>query len=296
MTAPEFEAHIIAWARQQSDIHGLVLGGSRAKDGGRADHWSDWDFHLISGEPRRYYGTTWLSEIAPCLSAYSERTPRGVIKVSAIFVGGYEVDFVPLPAWQMKLVYWGMRHPDRMGWMPKRLVRGIQETRSFMLGSGYRLVFGDEKWNQRFEALNIYNWPELALSADEFAQHTAAFWTKAVWVCKKIARPELRSAMHWLNLLMVNYVYVLLAEEARLAGRAPRPEARKAEKWLDPKRLHQTAIAIKPEPAALAHVLRTEIDLFLEVSTIIAEKRNFTLKDYDPVQTWLKVELEKISG
>ena len=181
MTAPEFEARLAAWARQQADLAALVLGGSRARPDGGADQWSDWDFHLITTRPERYQSTGWLAGIAPCWVAHAERTPRGFVKISAVFAEGFEADFVPLAAWQMKVVYAAMRLPARAGWMPRRLVRGIQETRGFMLGSGYRLLAGGADWTERFTALEK-DWPVIELTAEEFAQHTAAFWQKTVWV------------------------------------------------------------------------------------------------------------------
>jgi aminoglycoside 6-adenylyltransferase len=295
MTAPEFEARIITWARQQPDLQALVLAGSRAREEGKADVWSDWDFHLITSRPQRYQQTGWLEKIAPCWCAHAERTPRGVIKVSAVFEQGFEADFVPLAAWQMKLVYAGMRHPGWAHWMPRRLRRGIQETRGFMLGSGHRLLVGGADWARRFTALQVA-WPETGLTVEEFADHTAAFWQKAVWVFKKIARPEPRSAMHWLHLLVVHQVYPLLAEEARLAGRPPRPEARKAEQWLDDARLRQTAIMTGPEPQVLARALLAELTLFREVAQSVAARRGFTLPDYSAVEAWLRAELAKVSG
>lgn len=295
MTAQEFEDRIVAWARGQSDVAALVLAGSRAAGSAACDHWSDWDFHLISRRPERYHGTTWLSEIAPCWCAHAERTPRGVIKVSAVFAGGWEADFVPLAAWQMKLVYAGMRHHRWAAWMPERLRRGIQETRGFMLGSGYRLLVGDAAWTRRFTALQE-PWALPELSAEEFSRHIAAFWPKAVWVCKKIARPEPRSAMHWLHLLVVQHVYVLLMEEARLVGRTPRAEARKAEHWLDARRLAQTDITTGTDPRGLARALLAEITLFEEVSASVAASRGFKPADHSAVAAWLRAELSRLAG
>ncbi len=273
----------------------MVLGGSRARTEVPADRWADWDFHLISSHPERYRQADWLAEIAPCWVAHVERTPRGFVKISAVFEHGFEADFVPLAAWQMKLVYAAMRHPAWAGGMPRRLVRGIQETRSFMLGSGHRLLAGGARWSERFTALQAV-WPGLELTAPEFAYHSAAFWQKAVWVFKKIARPEPRSAMHWLHLLSVHHVYVLLAEEARLAGRKPRPEARKAEEWLDGIRLQQTAIETGIDQRLLARALLAEITLFREVSDQVAVARGFTRLDHADVEAWLRAELTRLTG
>lgn len=294
MTAQEFEDRIVAWARRQPDVAALVLAGSRAAGSEACDHWSDWDFHLISSRPKRYHGTAWLPEIAPCWCAHAERTPRGVIKVSAVFEGGLEADFVPLAAWQMKLVYAGMGLHGWAAWMPERLRRGIQETRGFMLGSGYRLLVGDAAWARRFAALQK-PWELPELSEKDFRRHAEEFWPKAIWVYKKIARPEPRSAMHWLHLLVVQHVYALLMEEARLAGRAPRAEARKAEKWLDARRLAQTDITTGTDPRGLARALLAEIHLFEEVSAIVAASRGFRMTDYSAVAAWLRAELAKLA-
>lgn len=128
-----------------------------------------------------------------------------------------------------------------------------------------------------------------------FVRHTAAFWQKSIWVAKKIARPEPRSAMHWLHRLVVDHVYALLAEEARLAGRPARPEARKAEKWLDARRLEQTAIETSPDQRVLARALLAEMALFEEVSRSVAQTRGFALPDYSAVAGWLRSELSRLN-
>src|SRR5205085_585547 len=118
--------------------------------------------------------------------------------------GGLESDFVLLEAWQMKLVYWGMRRPGLAQWMPSRLRRGIQETRVILLNSGYKVLFGGDAWRKRLAALQA-PWPTSRMTLEDFERHTSAFWQKAVWVAKKIARPEPRSALHWLHKLIVEH-------------------------------------------------------------------------------------------
>ena len=293
MTPEEFENRVVAWAEHRSDIQALVLAGSRAKSTATADRLSDWDFHLISNCCEQYYGTRWLGEIASVWCANAERTPRGIIKVSAVFENGFEADFVPLASWQMKLVYWSMRHPEWKTWMPDRLHRGILETRAFLLGSGYRVIIGGKRWVKRLDATQC-DWPVKDMGREEFEKHVGAFWQKAVWVLKKIARPELRSGMHWMHMLIVDHVYAMLAEEARTAGRLPRPEARKAEQWLDDKRLKQTAITTSVDQDVLAHALLTELDLFEDVSRSVAAARGFALPDYTPVAKWMRTELAQL--
>lgn len=294
MTAEEFEGRIIAWAERNPAVEALILAGSRAKPTAGADRLADWDFHLISNRPEQFQGTAWLEQIAPVWCAHSERTPRGVIKVSAIFEGGWEADFVSLATRRMKLVYWGMRHPEWKSCMPLQLKSGIQETRAFLLGSGYRLVSGANGWKSRLNALEV-DWPVRAMSVQEFENDVSGFWQQGVWICKKIVRAESRSAMHWLHKLVTDRVYTLLAEEARLAGRPARPESRKAEQWLDGKRLEQTAIVTSIDRQVLAHALLTEILLFEDVSHVVASARGFALRDYSAVATWMRAELSELA-
>ncbi len=283
------------WALRQSDIVALVQMGSRAQVGAVADTLSDWDFHLISTQPQRYSGTDWVTEIAQPWCVSSERTPRGVIKVSAVFENGLEADFIPLASWQMKLVYWCMRYPKWGGWMPTRLRRGINDTRVILLGSGHKVLIGGKAWEQRLNALSV-PWATMRMSAEEFTKHTAAFWQKAVWVAKKTARPEPRSAMHWLHKLVLEHVYAVLEEEAWLAGRRARPQALKAEKWLDETRLNQTAISTTMDQRDLARALLAELALFEDVCRSVAGSRGFLLPDYAAVAAWLRAELMKLTG
>jgi len=292
MTPQVFEARIIDWARQQPDVEALVQIGSRAQSGGEVDVWSDWDYHLIVHNPSSFLNSEWPAQIAPCWCAHYEKTERGVVKMSAIFAGGLEVDFVPLAAWQMKLVYWAMAHPVFERYYPDALRRGIANTQ-LVVRPGYKVILGGSAWEHRLGALSVI-WPERNLSLLDFSVHAAAFWRHAVWALKKCARGESRAALRWLQVELIDHVYALLAEEARLAGRPARPEARKAEKWLDARRLAQTAIETSLDQRVLARALLAQITLFEEVCRSVADRRNFDLPDYSAVASWLRQELTKL--
>lgn len=293
MTAAEFEARITAWARGRADVAALVLGGSRAAVGGTADVRSDWDLHVVTRTPRAYHGTGWLADIAPCWCAHAGVTPRGVVKVSAVFAGGWEADFIPLAAWQMRLVYAAMRRPGLARWMPGRLRRGVLETRAFLLGSGHRLLVGGPAWARRLEALTV-PWPAPELTAAQFAGHVNAFWPQAVWLAKRIARDEARSAVLWHGKLLLEHVYPVLAEEARLEGRTPRPEARKAETWLGPERLRQTETVSGATRAQQARALVAAIDVLVAAATAVAARRGWSRPDHAAVEQWLRAELARL--
>ncbi|MEJ1973290.1 MAG: hypothetical protein WDM96_12755 [Lacunisphaera sp.] len=70
-----------------------------------------------------------------------------------------------------------------------------------------------------------------------------------------------------------------------------RPEALKAEKWLDAKRLAQTEIETDFSQSSLAAALLGEIALFEDVSANIAKTRGFAAPDYSVVAAWLRAEL-----
>lgn len=293
MTTQEFEARIIDWARRQTDVEALIQIGSRVQSGAEVDDWSDWDYILISTHPQRYHQPAWLSAIAQPWCAHAEMTPRGVVKVSAVFPGGREADFVVLAAWQMKLVYWAMARPWTRHFMKSALLRGIAQARLFV-GPGYRVIHGGSAWVRRLSALDV-PWPAMDFKVADFQSLLSGFWRHAVWVQKKIMRGENRAALRWLQIEVTERRQLLLAEEARLAGRPVRAEARKAEKWLDERRLIQTSIEIRPDQQVLARALLAEVDLFEQLSLSVANSREFALPDYSAVSTWLRTELAKIT-
>jgi len=294
MTAPEFEARLVAWIRAQPGVEALVQIGSRAQPGAVVDAWSDWDYQLIVRDPARYENSDWPAQIAPCWSAHLEPTPRGVLKLSAVFAGGWEADFVLLPAWQVKLACWAMRHPGAHGWFPPALNRGIRNLRLFAR-PGYRVVVGGPAWERRYAALEV-PWPEPVFPPEDFARHTAAFWRHAVWVAKKIRRGEGRTALRWFHVELREHTYALLAEEARLEGRAPRAEARQAERWLGEIRLRQTATLTGVTQRELAGAMLAELTLFREVTASVAARRGWTVPDYTAVEAWLRTELAQAAG
>jgi aminoglycoside 6-adenylyltransferase len=294
MTAPEFEARLVAWARARPDVAALVQIGSRVQAGATVDAWSDWDYQLIVRDPAPYLNRAWPAQIAPCWTAHLERTPRGVMKLSAVFAGGWEADFVLLTAWQMKLVCAALRHPGAAAWYPGALREGVRNLR-LVAGPGHRMVLGGPAWERRYAGLAVA-WPERGFTADDFLFHTAGFWRHAVWTARKIRRGELRAAQRWAHVELREHTYALLAEEARLAGRAPRPEARQAERWLDGTRLQQTAALTGVTQRELAGALLAELALFREVTAHVAARRGWTAPDHTAVEAWLRTELAQAAG
>jgi len=296
MTPHEFEARITYWARARPDVEALIQIGSRVQPQSRSrvDAWSDWDYHLVVRDRRQLLNRAWVEQIAPGWCVHLEGIEDGVTKVGCIFENGLEADFVLLVPWQMKLVYWAMARPGLSRWYPRSLRSGIHNTQR-VLRPGYKVICGGPAWEQRLRALEV-PWPERIMREADFAHATSAFWRHAVWLLKKIARGELRAATRWYTLEMFDHIHVLLAEEARLAGRAPRTEARSAEQWLDAGRLRQTEITTAPDRRVMTQALIAAIGLFEEVSASVAASRGFKPADHSAVAAWLRAELAKLAG
>lgn len=292
MTAPEFEARIVSWASEQPDVEAVVQIGSRVQHGAVVDSWSDWDYHLVVRQPKLYQNRVWPETIAPCWSVHFQRTERGVTKLSAVFAGGGEADFVLLSSWQLKLVCQAMRYPAAQTWFPTALREGINNFR-LVVAPGYRVIWGGPKWERRYASVAT-PWPELLFSMEDFHAHIAAFWRHAVWVAKKILRGEIRAAVRWSHVELRDHIYALLAEEARIEGRAPRPEARQAERWLNETRLEQTALFAATSQRQLAELLLKDINLVRELTQKISNGRGFVAPDYSDLESWLRTELSTL--
>lgn len=293
MTALEFEARIIDWARQQPDLEALIQIGSRAQASAEVDEWSDWDYQLIVRSADRFQNRNWPKCIASCWNTHLEQTERAVLKLSVVFEDGREADFVPLTAWQIKLVYLAMRYPQFRRFYPRSLTEGIYNTR-LIVRPGYKILIGGLAWKKRLDALQN-DWPVKTLTIELYQENLNGFWRHAVWVYKKVMRGELRAALRWMHIELTDRRLALLAEEARLVGKTARPEARKAEQWLDARRLEQTAIATSPDQLVLAKALLAEISLFEEVSRSVAASHGFVLPDHSQVAGWLRAELQNLS-
>lgn len=294
MCAEELEKEVVKWARRQSNVLALVQIGSRVQLGGEVDAWSDWDYQLICSDTARLAHLNWPREIAPCWNVHMERTERGVDKISVVFAGGKEMDFVLLAASQVKVVCWAMARPALNRFLPAKVLRSIATLR-LVLRPGFRVVLGGAAWEKRLEAVR-FEVSHITHPATEFGFHVSGFWRHAVWVFKKIARGECRAAIRWNHVEVMEHLLAVLAEEARLAGRHPRPEARKAEQWLDARRIDQTAFVTAPDRKILARSLLAEISVFEEASGVVAQARGFRLSDHTALAAWLRTELEKIAN
>ncbi len=292
MNPHELEEKIARWAHEQNDIEAVVQVGSRVQRNALVDLWSDWDYQLITSNPRKYYNDRWPSQIGPIWCAHCEKSPRGVTKVSVVLEDGYEVDFMPVAAWQLKLAYFLMQRSWLASKIPLGAQRGIRLLR-LVVKPGFRVIKGTAIWSNRMEALKR-PWPEAIMNYKEFVFHQSAFWRRATWILKKLARGEFRAALrsYWIDLVEASYG--ILEEEARLIGKYARPDARYAETWLSEERILQTSIMTAPDRQVLGEALLSQIDLFKSASTRVASMRRFSLPNHSAIEAWLRVECARM--
>src|SRR5258708_10354600 len=157
MNPHELEEKIARWAHEQNDIEAVVQVGSRVQRNALVDLWSDWDYQLITSNPRKYYNDRWPSQIGPIWCAHCEKSPRGVTKVSVVLEDGNEVDFMPVAAWQLKLTYFLMQR----SWLASKISFGAHRgIRLLKIGGKPRFSVIEKTaiLFHRMEARNI-PWP-----------------------------------------------------------------------------------------------------------------------------------------
>ncbi len=282
-------SRIAAWAAVRPDIAALVQIGSRVQAGSSADRWSDYDFQLLTSDPGAYrdpaafagLGEPWVLAVQPVFG--------GAEKVTLVGPDAVEMDFVLLPAGQLRVAFAALRFPSLAGIWPAPLREGVRNLR-IVACPGWRVIKGGAAWERRYARLGAtVPWP--SLTEREFRIHAEAFWAGAIWTAKKILRGEYRAAQRELHRSVWERTWVLLEEEARAARAKARPEARRAEDWLAPDRLRQTAVAGGLDRPSLAAGLLAAAALFAEVEHRLAADRGWTRRDHSAARDWLRSQL-----
>ena len=284
-SADDVLSRIVAWAAARPDIAALVQIGSRVQPGATPDAWSDYDFHLITSRPRDYRNPAVLRSIGDSWLVSAQPVFGNATKLTVILAGAAEVDFIVLPAWQMRVVFGVLRFPSTERAWPAPLRAGVRDLR-IIACPGWQLVHGSAAWEHRYRRLGAaVPWP--ALAHKDFHGHVAGFWAAAIWTAKKIARGESRAAQREINRVLVEKLWLLLEAEARSVGGAVRPEARHAEIWLAADRRRDTDIATRPEAATLRRALGELAQAFSAATDRVAARHGWTPPPIDAAREWV---------
>ena len=271
------------WAHAQADIRALVQIGSRVQEGAGADSWSDYDYQLITSRPGSYRDGSFSAKLGPCW-AYGSRMAFGnALKVTAVFDGALEADFVVLRHIEVLIAVTALRWPQTARLWPRALARGVADLRG-VVGSGWRMIKGGAVWERRYSRISYASNP---LSEDEYRQWCGEFWSQLVWVAKKVGRGEYRAAQRGVHQDLVENALRMLEQEALLGGLKAFPRGRRAELWLSPEQLTATDVSSRPERAALVVALGQIADAFTKSSAAVAGKRGWRIRDYTGIRSWL---------
>lgn len=278
-----WDAALSAWARAQPDIRALVQIGSRAQKAAAADPWSDYDYQLITTRPGRYRDGSFCQALGPCW-AYGTHVAFGdSVKVTAVYDGALEADFVVLRHLEVWIATLALRWPATERLWPGALRRGAANLR-IVAAPGWRVVKGGAPWVERYSRIRPYR-PRM--TEEEFNGLCGNFWAQLVWAAKKAARGELRASQRGIHEHLMEGGLRMLQEEALLEGRQAHPLGRRAELWLTRDQLEGTALGTRPERAFLMVAIEQIADVFSKSSAAVAARNGWRSGDCSAVRAWL---------
>jgi len=275
---------VSSWAQARGDIRALVQIGSRARGGAAADAWSDYDYHLVTTRPALYRDGAFCRELGECWACGTQVAFGNALKVTAVFAGALEADFVVLRHRDVLAATFALRWPSTRPLWPAVLRRGVDDLRT-VAAPGWRVIKGGSAWERRYSRFTPTARP--AMTEREFRELCGAFWTQAVWAAKKTARGEFRAAQRCIHGQLVERCLRMLQEEALLGGRAAFPEGRRAELWLTGDQMEATAFGTAPARAPLVEALGRAADSFARSSAAVAERNGWRHDGHAQVRAWL---------
>jgi hypothetical protein len=277
-------AAVAAWAQAQPDIAALVQIGSRVQPGAAPDGWSDFDYQLITSAPGRYRDGGFTRALGDCWAHGLEPAFGNVVKVTAVYEGALEADFVILSRAEVRVAALALRWPGTARWWPRRLVQGVNSLRR-VAGAGWKVIKGGPAWERRYARLTYH---EDELSRAEFAELCGQFWVQLVWAAKKARRGEFIASQRTIHRYLIEACLRVDEARAKAAGGPAFPLGRRAEAWLPPGQLAAARVATAPEERALFQALAQVADTFAGASAELAGLRRWPAPDYAEVRAWLR--------
>ena len=164
----EFLDQVAVWAREQSDVHAVVLLGSQARADVPADEMSDVDVTLFVHEPDRYLrDDAWIRRFGEPLLSFVEATAVGGFEERRVlFRDGLEVDFAVVPV---------------------AALEDIPPAAAGVFARGYRVLYDDGIGFQPPDVPHRESPPPSQAQLDELAND---FWYHLLWAAKKLWRGE----------------------------------------------------------------------------------------------------------
>jgi len=202
------------WARDDEDVRGLAVIGSRARKEKSGDQWSDLDLIVCTRSPEALLETEeWITRFGPPLLTFIEKTPLGGSERRVLYDNGVDVDFACLSPEDFQAL---KKKPEILT----------------LFARGYAVLVDKEE---------LFTFPEERAplperrppSERDLRQMVSDFYFHAVWTAKKMKRGELWEAM----LCCDGHMKSLLLRMMRLypcGDRETWHSARFVEQWAPP--------------------------------------------------------------
>jgi len=174
------------WCAHEPSIRAAILLGSSARD--EADDWSDIDLQLICDHPARLLTPEKLQQHFPLWAHSQQETYGKVPKHSLVLEGGLDIELIPIPTRDFKLLLWTLGKP----WLLRRLPQALRDTiQSFITvhARGSRVFYDARQYCKHLARIHQHPGQHPLTPADcyRIAQH---FYYHAQWILKKWQRGE----------------------------------------------------------------------------------------------------------
>jgi hypothetical protein len=226
---------IIRWAEAEDSVLMLTLIGSRTRPPhgpASADAGSDWDFQVVTERPELFASRAWCDAVGLKPLAHTTRMGRlgSSRKVTAVFEYG-SVDLVVLPATQVTAVAALVRSGQHVA--QPAVLQALTDLSSVLQG-GWRVLKGEALFGElyRFVATEV---SPARLSDAAVLDLAEGFVCDYVATRVKLERGELQAARRWLHDALAEVNFQLLHELRQREGRFSMPDARRLERWQDPR-------------------------------------------------------------
>jgi hypothetical protein len=278
-----WDASVLAWANARSDIKALVQFGSRVRQDGTADPWSDFDYHIITSSPKDYRDGAFVRELGAPWACATRVSFGNVVRVTAIFEGALEADFIVLSHLEMAVVALALKWPATSPLWPSALVGGVSSLK-IAAAPGWKVIKGGARWERRYARIT----PQRVLMTEaQFEAICGEFWVELVWTAKKVARGEFRAGQRAVHEHLIENSLRLFREEALLDGRPSHYVGRRAESWFTSEQLQATLGGTRPERAALMNALAQISAAFAASSARLADRNAWRQRSYAETRAWL---------